>query len=121
VKLGYLQCSILISTAFNSIWVIEMTMFNAEQMQIKICKKPWAFRRKLSDRDFTLHQLHTSAQWNIFKKAYLKAQYNHSERAPEVNELYAGNNHFAILTEENGDDKLDKETAKTIELGAESI
>ncbi|AZB27726.1 MULTISPECIES: TonB-dependent receptor [Chryseobacterium] len=73
---------------------------------------------KLSDRDFTLHQLHTSAQWNIFKKAYLKAQYNYSERAPEVNELYAGNNHFVILTEENGDDKLDKETAKTIELGA---
>ncbi len=71
----------------------------------------------LSDRDFTLNQFHTAAQWNIFKKAYLKVQYNHSERAPEINELYAGNNHFAILTEENGDDKLDKETAKTIEIG----
>ncbi|MFS4472421.1 TonB-dependent receptor [Chryseobacterium sp. T20] len=73
---------------------------------------------KLSDRDFTLHQFHSSAQWNIFKKGYLKVQYNHSERAPEVNELYSGNNHFAILTEENGDDKLDKETANTIEIGA---
>ncbi|MCJ7936284.1 MAG: TonB-dependent receptor [Chryseobacterium sp.] len=72
---------------------------------------------QLSDRDFTLHQFHTAAQWNIFKKAYLKVQYNHSERAPEVNELYAGNNHFAIMTEENGDDKLDKETAKTWEIG----
>ncbi len=73
---------------------------------------------KLSDRDFTLHQFHSSAQWNIFKKGYLKVQYNHSERAPEVNELYSGNNHFAILTEENGDDRLDKETANTIEIGA---
>ncbi|MDR3022751.1 TonB-dependent receptor [Chryseobacterium sp.] len=72
---------------------------------------------KLSDRDFTLHQFQSSAQWNIFKKAYLKVQYNHSERAPEVNELYAGNNHFAILTEENGDDRLDKETVNTVELG----
>lgn len=72
---------------------------------------------KLSDRDFTLHQFHSSAQWNIFKKGYLKVQYNHSERAPEVNELYSGNNHFAILTEENGDDRLDKETANTIEIG----
>lgn len=73
---------------------------------------------KLSDRDFTLHQFHSSAQWNIFKKAYLKVQYNHSERAPEVNELYSGNNHFAILTEENGDDRLDKEMANTVEIGA---
>ncbi len=71
----------------------------------------------LSDRDFTLHQFHSAAQWNIFKKAYLKVQYNHSERAPEVNELYSGNNHFAILTEENGDDRLDKETANTVEIG----
>ena len=72
---------------------------------------------KLIDRDFTLHQFHSSAQWIIFKKAYLKVQYNHSERAPEVNELYSGNNHFAILTEENGDDRLDKETANTVEIG----
>lgn len=72
---------------------------------------------KLSDRDFTLNQFHVASQWNIFKKAYLKVQYNHSERAPEINELYAGNNHFAILTEENGDDSLDKETAKTFEIG----
>jgi iron complex outermembrane receptor protein len=72
---------------------------------------------KLSDRDFTLHQFHSAAQWNIFKKGYLKVQYNHSERAPEVNELYSGNNHFAILTEENGDDRLDKETANTVEIG----
>lgn len=72
---------------------------------------------KLSDRDFILHQFHSAAQWNIFKKGYLKVQYNHSERAPEVNELYSGNNHFAILTEENGDDRLDKESANTIEIG----
>lgn len=72
----------------------------------------------LSDRDFILHQFHSSAQWTLFKKGYLKLQYNHSERAPEVNELYSGNNHFAILTEENGDDRLDKETANTIEIGA---
>ncbi|MDE5491430.1 TonB-dependent receptor [Elizabethkingia meningoseptica] len=72
---------------------------------------------KLSDRDFTLNQYHAGMIWNMFKKAYLKAQYNHSERAPEVNELYAGNNHFALMVEENGDDKLNKEVAKTWEIG----
>lgn len=34
-----------------------------------------------------------------------------------MNELYAGNNHFAILADENGDDKLNKEIAKTWEIG----
>lgn len=47
----------------------------------------------------------------------MKAQYNHSERAPEINELYAGNNHYALMVEENGDDRLDKEVAKTWEIG----
>lgn len=72
---------------------------------------------KLSDRDFTLNQYHAGMTWNIFKKGYLKAQYNHSERAPEINELYAGNNHYALMVEENGDDRLDKEVAKTWEIG----
>jgi len=73
---------------------------------------------KLSARDFNLNQFNTDLQWNIFKAAFIKATYTHSERAPDVNELYAGNNHFAIMLEENGDDKLKKETSKAMELGA---
>lgn len=73
---------------------------------------------KLSDRDFQLNQFTTGAQIDITKYAYLKGTYSHSERAPDVNELYAGNNHFAIILEENGDDRLNKETAKTVELEA---
>lgn len=71
----------------------------------------------LSKRDFTLNQYHGLLTWNISRKVYLKTQYNHSERAPEVNELYSGNNHFALMVEENGDDRLNKEIAKTWEIG----
>ncbi|MCR4033898.1 MULTISPECIES: TonB-dependent receptor domain-containing protein [Flavobacterium] len=73
---------------------------------------------KLSDRDFNLNQFTSGVQTNINKYAYLRTSYSHSERAPDVNELYAGNNHFAIILEENGDDRLNKETAKTMEFEA---
>ncbi|MBS7566747.1 TonB-dependent receptor [Mucilaginibacter sp. Bleaf8] len=72
---------------------------------------------KLSPRDFQLNHFNTDIQWSIFKAGYLKASYIHAERAPDVNELYSGNNHFAIMLEENGDDRLKKETAKTVDLG----
>ncbi|RFZ95615.1 TonB-dependent receptor [Mucilaginibacter conchicola] len=73
---------------------------------------------KLSPRDFSLNQYNADAQWSILKIGYIKAGYSHSERAPDVNELYAGNDHFAIMLEENGDDRLKKEIAKAIDLGA---
>ncbi len=73
---------------------------------------------KLSNRNFHLNQFSSKAQLNINKHVYLQGTYSHSERAPDVNELYAGNNHFAIMLEENGDDKLNKETAKTTEFEA---
>lgn len=71
---------------------------------------------KLSDRNFPLNQLSAAMQLNLVSVAFIRAAYLHAERAPDVNELYSGNNHFAIMLEENGDDKLNKETAKTAEL-----
>ena len=68
------------------------------------------------ERDFHLNQFSGSMKFNITDIAFLEGHFNHSERAPEVNELYSGNNHFAILIEENGDDRLNKETANGIEL-----
>jgi iron complex outermembrane receptor protein len=71
-----------------------------------------------SPRDFQLNHFNGALQWDLCKIAYVKASYVHAERAPDVNELYAGNNHYAIMIEENGDDRLKKETSKTIETGA---
>ena len=72
----------------------------------------------LSARDFGLNHFTTDLLLDIFKAVYLKAGFTHAERAPDVNELYAGNDHFAIMVEENGDDRLNKEVSKTYELGA---
>lgn len=72
---------------------------------------------KLSARDFHLNHYNMVTKFNLTDAGFIKAAYVHAERAPEVNELYAGNNHFAIMLEENGDDRLNKETAKTFEFG----
>ncbi len=71
---------------------------------------------KLSPRDFHLNHFNSALQWDVCKTGYLKTAYVHAERAPDVNELYAGNDHYAIMLEENGDDHLKKEVATTIEL-----
>jgi iron complex outermembrane receptor protein len=73
---------------------------------------------KLSARDFQLDHFNTSVQLDLSTIAFIKASYSHSERAPDVNELYSGNNHLAIMLEENGDDRLNKEIARTVEYGA---
>lgn len=73
---------------------------------------------KLSGRDFYLNHFNGSLQYDLFKIGYVKGSYAHAERAPEVNELYAGNNHYAIMLEENGDDRLKNEISKTIDLEA---
>ncbi len=74
---------------------------------------------KLSARNYNLNQFSSGLRMDINKFLYAKISYNHSERAPELNELYAGNNHFAIVVEENGDDRLNKETANSVELEAQ--
>lgn len=71
----------------------------------------------LTTRDFNLNQFNSKILFNLKNKAYLLASYAHSERAPEVNELYAGNTHFALGIEENGEDMLDKEWVNAVELG----
>jgi len=94
----------------------------------------WVARRALSDptyqrsrgmaggdfsaRDFSLNHFSGDIKYSIFDIAYLQATFSHAERAPGVNELYASNDHFAILVEENGDDRLNKESSNSYELSA---
>lgn len=76
---------------------------------------------QLSPRDFKLQQFNSELTWKILSFLQLMGSYQHAERAPEVNELYAGNNHFAIMIEENGDDRLSSEINDGVELGLEII
>ncbi|WKK57783.1 TonB-dependent receptor [Sphingobacterium sp. BN32] len=72
----------------------------------------------LRPRSFQLNQFTSALQWQHNSLLQIRLSYNHAERAPGVNELYAGNNHFAIITEENGDDRLNPEIANSVEAEA---
>ncbi len=70
-------------------------------------------------RDFNLHNYFIDMNWQPIDFLSLTARYSRSQRAPEVNELFASNFHFATLTDEQGSPSLNKETAKTLELGGQ--
>ncbi|URL02805.1 TonB-dependent receptor [Avibacterium sp. 20-126] len=68
------------------------------------------------DREFYLQNSHLALQFNPTDNSYLRIQRTFAERALEMNELYANNNHYALLIEENGDARLAKEKSKTWEF-----
>lgn len=69
------------------------------------------------DRRFRLWNYAGSARLDLTAWLHLDGRYAHAERAPAVNELYANGNHFAIVTEEQGDGRLKAERAETVEGG----
>ncbi|KQN04089.1 TonB-dependent receptor [Sphingomonas sp. Leaf25] len=69
------------------------------------------------DAGFHLLSGDAGARLSLFKILSLHGRWSHAERAPGINELYANGNHFSILTEEQGDGRLRKERAETIEAG----
>ncbi len=69
------------------------------------------------DRSFRLWNASASLRADLTAWLHLDGRYAHGERAPAVNELYANGNHFATLTEEQGDGRLRKERSENVELG----
>lgn len=69
------------------------------------------------DRSFRLWNASASARIDVARWLHLDGRYAHGERAPMASELYANGNHFAILTEEQGDGRLRKERSENWEIG----
>lgn len=61
------------------------------------------------DRQFSLTQKHLAGKWQITENLSVQLQRTLAQRAPDVHELYAGNQHLAILTQETGNGRLAKE------------
>ncbi|UOO80764.1 TonB-dependent receptor [Uruburuella testudinis] len=67
---------------------------------------------------FALQNYHAALQWHISDTWNVKLQRSWSERAPEVNELYASNRHLATLSVEEGNAGQQKEKAIGWELSS---
>lgn len=75
--------------------------------------------QNMKKRDYTLHSGQAALNWQPWQPLRLNLRYSRSERAPEVNEIFASNPHFAILTNEHGDPRLQTEQANTWEISGE--
>jgi iron complex outermembrane receptor protein len=75
-----------------------------------------ASNSKLDDKSFSLNSYSLGASAKLGQLFGAKLRYAASERAPDVNELYASNRHYSIMTQEEGNQKLKAERAKNTEL-----
>lgn len=57
----------------------------------------------LEDRAFTLNSYNAGGYVQLGSLFGAKARYSSSARAPDVNELYASNRHYSVMTREEGD------------------
>jgi len=73
------------------------------------------------DREDSTFNRAYAARYRVIDGLHLIARYDHAERAPSVMELFANGNHFAILSEEQGNYRLGKETAHHGEIGLEFV
>jgi len=65
--------------------------------------------------------LSAGATWNFVPGYAASLSVSRSQRMPNAQELYARGVHFATLTYEQGNAGLDKETARTVDLGLRKI
>jgi len=71
---------------------------------------------KLENQSFDLNHYYIGGGVNVNDYISLNAKYAISERAPEINELYSSNAHYSVMTQEEGNQKLESEKVKSLEL-----
>lgn len=75
-----------------------------------------AANTRLQDRDYRLNSYSLGSYVELGPLFAAKVRYSSSQRAPEINELYASNAHYSVMTQEEGNQNLEPERAKNLEL-----
>ncbi|MEM8515997.1 iron complex outermembrane receptor protein [Janthinobacterium sp. CAN_S7] len=75
-----------------------------------------ASNSQLNDKAFSLNSYSLGASAKLGQLFGAKLRYTDSERAPDINELYASNRHYSILAQEEGNQNLKAERASNTEL-----
>lgn len=76
-----------------------------------------AANSQLQDRTFALDSYSLGGHVDVAPLLAVTFRHSSSQRAPEVNELYASNPHYSIMTQEEGNQNLQPERARTHEVG----
>ncbi|MBS9777316.1 MAG: TonB-dependent receptor [Gammaproteobacteria bacterium] len=115
---NYTNESVSIGTGIRIEHVKQKAIYNGSYEANK-GDKDLSTRFKKNTADFKLKDYFIDAEWSPTDMISFNARYSHSERAPDVNELFSSNRHFANFQLEYGDPDLKKEIAKTWEIGSE--
>ncbi|WP_160232449.1 TonB-dependent receptor [Acinetobacter indicus] len=70
----------------------------------------------LQNKSFDLNSFYVGSNFKATDYLDFRLQYSKSERAPEINELYASNPHYSVMTQEEGNQALNKEKMQGLEL-----
>ncbi|MGK5003931.1 TonB-dependent receptor [Janthinobacterium sp. LB2P70] len=102
-------------------WATFDAGFRHEKVEHDIRKSGFKTSRnaknaKLEDRSFSLNSYSLGASAKLGQLFGAKLRHASSERAPDVNELYASNRHYSIMTQEEGNQDLKAERARNTEL-----
>lgn len=93
---------------------MERVSYTLDKLHTKRTQSVGAYYAK--DKLFILQNSHLALQFNPTEYSYIKMQRTFAERALDMNELYSNNNHYALLIEEHGDARLQKEKNKAWEI-----
>ncbi|MNM52487.1 putative TonB-dependent receptor precursor [compost metagenome] len=95
--------------------------FRHERVEHDIRKSAFKIARngansKLEDRSFVLNSYNVGGFVELGRLFGVKARYSSSQRAPDVNELYASNAHYSVMAQEEGNQDLKAERARNAEF-----
>ena len=102
-------------------WLELDAGYRNEKVEHKIQKSDFVPSRnspntKLTDTKFNLESYSFGSYLKYNDLLGLKLRYSVSDRAPEINELYASHPHYSIMLQEEGNQKLKEERSKNLEL-----
>ncbi len=99
---------------FDTGYRLEKVEHRIQDQNFKLSRN--ASNTKLEDRSFSLNSFYMGAEYRPTNDLGFRVQYSESERAPEINELYASNPHYSVMTQEEGNQNLNKEKMQGLEL-----
>ncbi|RJL69999.1 TonB-dependent receptor [Acinetobacter radioresistens] len=99
---------------FDTGYRLEKVEHRIQDQNFKLSRN--ASNTKLEDRSFSLNSFYVGAEYRPTNDLGFRLQYSESERAPEINELYASNPHYSVMTQEEGNQNLNKEKMQGLEF-----
>lgn len=99
---------------FDTGYRLEKVEHRIQDQNFKLSRN--ASNTKLEDRSFSLNSFYMGTEYRPTNDLGFRLQYSESERAPEINELYASNPHYSVMTQEEGNQNLNKEKMQGLEF-----